>query len=174
MKGPGAPQLKLVSAAETAPEWTWFCGHCAASTPADTAPAPYSRVCGRCGLGLLLETLSDAAPAAGEAFVVVDSSMLVQGLSRGAERMLGLSEELAVNRRVTDLLVVADSDPGQPSAFAESILGALASDTGAGHAFVRPWNTFGVRMRVRIAPCGPPRAALLVLESTPHLRAVGE
>jgi hypothetical protein len=39
---------------------------------------------------------------------------------------------------------------------------------------VRPWNTFGVRMRARIATCGPPRAALIVLDSGrgPALRAV--
>jgi hypothetical protein len=39
---------------------------------------------------------------------------------------------------------------------------------------VRPWNTFGVRMRARIATCGPPRAALIVLDSgrSPTLRAV--
>jgi hypothetical protein len=29
---------------------------------------------------------------------------------------------------------------------------------------VRPWNTFGVRMRAKIAMCGPPRAALIVLD----------
>jgi hypothetical protein len=41
-------------------------------------------------------------------------------------------------------------------------------------AFVRPWNTFGVRIRARITPCGPPRAALLVLDSPRQrqLRAV--
>jgi hypothetical protein len=32
-------------------------------------------------------------------------------------------------------------------------------------AFVRPWNTFGVRLRARVASCGPPRAALVVLEN---------
>jgi hypothetical protein len=31
-------------------------------------------------------------------------------------------------------------------------------------AFVRPWNTFGVRLRSRVASCGPPRAALVVLD----------
>jgi hypothetical protein len=29
---------------------------------------------------------------------------------------------------------------------------------------VRPANTFGIRLTARIAGCGPPRAALLVLE----------
>jgi hypothetical protein len=29
---------------------------------------------------------------------------------------------------------------------------------------VRPANTFGIRLTARIATCGPPRAALVVLE----------
>ena len=47
-------------------------------------------------------------------------------------------------------------------------------DPDTARAFVRPWNTFGVRMRARIATCGPPRAALIVLDSGrgPALRAV--
>jgi hypothetical protein len=41
------------------------------------------------------------------------------------------------------------------------------------HAFVRPANTFGVRVRARITACGPPRAALIVLDRrAPQLRAV--
>jgi PAS domain-containing protein len=164
--------LKLVAASDAAPEWTWFCGHCAVPSPTGAPPAPYSRVCSECGLGLLLETLSGAVPEPDEAFLVVDSSLLVQGLSRRAEKLLGLSEELAVNRLVSDLLVVADADPSKPSAFAEAITDTMTSEPQVGRAFVRPWNTYGVRMRVRIAPCGPPRAALLVLEVGPHLRAI--
>jgi hypothetical protein len=44
---------------------------------------------------------------------------------------------------------------------------------------VRPKGTFGVRVRARITACGPPRAALIVFETTPetpsrrsHLRLV--
>ena len=38
--------------------------------------------------------------------------------------------------------------------------------------FVRPLNTFGVRMRARIAACGPPRATLILLETPQSLRLV--
>ncbi len=105
---------------------------------------------------------------------MVDSSLLVQGVSRRAERVLAVPEEQAVNRPVAQLLVAADVDPDRPRAFADAILAALEADEPR-HAFARPWNTFGVRIRIRIAACGPPRAALLVLESSlkHQLRAVG-
>ena len=57
--------------------------------------------------------------------------------------------------------------------FARSVTNGQGADSAI--VTVRPWNTFGVRMRARIAPCGPPRAALLVLEdpTSRPLRAVG-
>jgi hypothetical protein len=130
-------------------------------------------VCGECGLGLLLETRLDAAPAPDEAFLVVDHALLVQAMSDRAQKLLAVSEEDAVNRPVASLLVGADT--GTESA---SLAGAVVTAaSGSGEpltAFVRPWNTFGVRLQARIAPCGPPRAALIVL-GTPRrqrLRAV--
>ena len=53
-------------------------------------------------------------------------------------------------------------------------MAADGQDPETSRSFVRPWNTFGVRMRARIATCGPPRAALVVLENArpPALRAV--
>ncbi|HEY6524495.1 MAG TPA: hypothetical protein VIY10_12035, partial [Solirubrobacteraceae bacterium] len=59
--------------------------------------------------------------------------------------------------------------------FAAAIAQASAGDDpDTSRSFVRPWNTFGVRLRARIATCGPPRAALVVLENgrPPALRAV--
>jgi hypothetical protein len=53
-----------------------------------------------------------------------------------------------------------------------AIVAAVESDEPV-DTFVRPWNTFGVRMRATIAPCGPPRAALVVLGGDrPRLHAV--
>jgi hypothetical protein len=170
----GTPVLRLVTptneAAQAQAEWTWFCGHCAAPSPAGLAPAPYARVCNECGLGLLLETPLAAVPAPNDAFLVVDCALLVQAVSRHGERLLGVSEELAVNRPVSELLVAADADVHRPAALSEAITDILTSDEQDGYSFARPWNTFGVRIRVRIAPCGPPRAALLVLDVPPALR----
>jgi hypothetical protein len=124
-------------------------------------------VCSSCGLGLLLETRSDVAPHEHESFLVVDSALHVQAVSIDAERLLGVSEEEAINQPVAQLLVPADAEARGSSAFAAAVADAMASEEPT-HTFVRPWNTFGVRMRVRIGACGPPAAALLVLDAAPR------
>jgi hypothetical protein len=168
------PALRLVEGvASQAASTLWFCGHCAAPAPGDRAPAPSARVCRDCGLGLLLETRADVAPSDRDAFLVTDGSLRVQAMSRHAQTLLTVSEEEAVNRPVSELLVSADAEAGA-NRLAAAIVEA-ASGTGEPLvAFVRPWNTFGVRLRAQIAACGPPRAALLVLRSPqrPRLRAV--
>jgi PAS domain-containing protein len=168
------PVLRLVQGAQEAPtEWTWFCGHCAAPSPRDLPPSPATRVCPSCGLGLLLESRADTVPSAKDAFLVVDEALLIQAVSRTAEQLLSISEDAAVNRPVAELLVPADAEARGPGSFAGAIADAIGNGDDPVHAFVRPWNTFGVRMRARIAPCGPPRAALLVLDPSPaRLHAV--
>ena len=168
--------LTLVSGGRDTPEtFRWFCGHCAAPSPGGAAPPPTARVCTRCGLGLLLEAREDAVPDPRDAFLVVDSRLLVQAMSREAQTLLGLAEEDAVDRPVAELLVPADAEGEARSGFAAAIAEAAAGDDPeASRAYVRPWNTFGVRMRARIATCGPPRAALIVLDTGrgPSLRAI--
>jgi nucleotide-binding universal stress UspA family protein len=85
-----------------------------------------------------------------------------------------VSEEEAVNRPVAELLVPADAEAQGQAGFAAAIAEAARGAEDPASVFVRPWNTFGVRMRARIASCGPPRAALVVLGSPGHrrLRAV--
>ena len=132
-------------------------------------------MCPSCGLGLLLEAREDALPASGEAFLVIDSALLVQAMSARAQSFLGVTEELAVNRPVAELLVPAEAEAQGRTSFAAAIVQAsVGRGDEMAHKFVRPWNTFGVRMQARIATCGPPRAALVVLEdSGPRsLRAV--
>jgi hypothetical protein len=174
---PSRPALKLVRGAEQeAPvQYVWFCGHCASPAPGGAAPAPVARVCGSCGLGLMLEARSEIVPDERDAFLVVDSSMLIQGVSRHAEQLLALEEEAAIDRPVGELLVAPDAEAGGPGSFAAVVADAAAGGNALASKFVRPWNTFGVRMRARIGACGPPRAALIVLEDSPGrtLRAVG-
>jgi hypothetical protein len=124
---------------------------------------------------LLLEAREDAIPDGRDAFLVVDSRLLVQAMSKHAESFLGMSEETAVNKPVGDLLVPADAEAAGQTGFAAAIAEAAeGQDPQTSRKVVRPWNTFGVRMRARISTCGPPRAALVVLEdSAPRtLRAV--
>jgi PAS domain-containing protein len=171
------PALRLVEGGlDTAVNWLWFCGHCAAPAPNGSAPPPSARVCPSCSLGLLLEAREDVVPSAKDAFLVVDSSLLVQAMSREAQSLLGVTEEAAIDKPVAELLAPADAESQGRAGFAAAIAHAAEGHDveETSRSFVRPWNTFGVRLRARIATCGPPRAALVVLESgrPPALRAV--
>jgi hypothetical protein len=113
-----------------------------------------------------LETRADVAPKPDDSFLVVDSSLAVQAVSVNAERLLGVSEEEAINQPVGQLLVPADSEARGMTSFAAAVADAMSSEEPS-QIFVRPWNTFGVRMRVRVGACGPPAAALIVLDAAP-------
>jgi hypothetical protein len=140
----------------------WFCGHCG-TRPSAGPPATNARVCESCGLGLLLATSPDAAPDAGGAFLVLDRSLSVCAVSRGAEELLATTETDAVNHHVTELLVPADSEVSGANLAAAVSAAARGADE-ACSVFVRPANLFGVRMRAKIVPCGPPSAALLAFD----------
>ena len=169
----GALRLIYSAPEEAAWEGAWFCGRCATPAPPGRPPDPEARVCQACGLGILLETRADAVPQARDAFLIVDAALHVQALSSGAERMLAVSEEQSIHRPVGELLVPAAVDARGEDEFASAVVAAASASGGLTHAYVRPWNTFGVRLRARIGTCGPPRAALLVLSSGKSpLRAV--
>jgi hypothetical protein len=46
-----------------------------------------------------------------------------------------------------------------------AVIWAVRGEEGAQAVTIRPANTFGVRIRARIATCGPALAALLVFDS---------
>ena len=85
-------------------------------------------------------------------------------MSRGAERLLATSEPDVVNRHVSDLLMPAEAEEknGTEPVRRGRLGGPRRRRTRT--TVVRPANTFGIRLTARIASCGPPRAALLVLE----------
>ncbi len=162
--------LRLVHGAEPLPvEFSWFCGRCAAPSPGAEPPAPTARVCPSCGMGMLLETRLESLPDPADSFLVIDSKLLVQAMSAPAERLLSVHEENAVDRPVAELLWPADAEAGRADLLVTAVAQAAVGADGEGYAYVRPWNTYGVRMRARIATCGPPRAALLVLEQAPNV-----
>jgi hypothetical protein len=152
--------LRLV--AEPVPgrrERAHFCGHCGA--PPVMLPAP--RVCGRCGLGLVLEADADHAPAPGAAFLTVDRALTVCGMSGAAEDLLCVSEVDAVNRHLAEFLVPAEASASAHE-LATLIISAMSETHVDAAAVVRPPDEFGVRYRVRIGSCGPPQAALLLFD----------
>jgi hypothetical protein len=159
------PALRLVrgTAPERAVLYAWFCGYCAAGSPGGPA-SPHARVCGACGLGLLLETRDDLVPAPRDAFVVVDARLTVQGVSRRAEGLLGLCEDAGIDRPLRELLVPADAEATRPEAL-DALVVRAASGEEILTTHLRPRNTFGVRLKARVGSCGPPRAALLVFPS---------
>jgi PAS domain-containing protein len=106
--------------------------------------------------------------------LVVDSSLRVHALSAQAEALLGVREDHVVNRPLAELLAPADVEGSGRGDVAAAVADAVGSGDRPSYSFVRPWNTYGVRVRARIVACGPPRAALIVLERSRrgHLRAV--
>jgi hypothetical protein len=113
-------------------------------------------------MGLVLEAPADAAPTGSDPFLVVDGSLTICALSRHAERLLDVSETDAVNRHIGEFLVPAEAD-STGSNLASLLTRAVRDDLEPHSIAVRPANTFGVRYWARIGPCGPPRAALVVL-----------
>ena len=140
-----------------------FCSHCG-ERPREVRR---SRVCEACGFGLLLECAADVAPSPGQPFVVLDSSMAVCAVSASAETLLATTETDAVNRHVTELLVPADAEADGEHNLAVAVTWAARGEGEARKVFVRPANTFGVRLSAQVTSCGPPRAALLVFDA-PH------
>jgi exopolysaccharide biosynthesis polyprenyl glycosylphosphotransferase len=160
--------LRLVSEVPDLVSSVWFCGYCGAS-PSIQAPAPHARVCSACGHGLLLEARADGAPADQEAFLVVDSRLTVQAVSALAEQALGLCEQDTTDRPIAQLLVGADSENSSDINLAEMLVRAASEPGYAQRSFVRPRDTFGVRLPIRVTSCGPPQAALIVFESGPPI-----
>jgi hypothetical protein len=138
-----------------------FCSHCG-ERPADVDVS--SRVCRSCEFGLMLVASANVAPSPGESFLVLDSSLSVCAVSKAAETLLATSETDAVNRHITELLVLADAEAQGLSNLAVAVSWAARGDEAPRKVFVRPTNTFGVRLAARIASCGPRRAALVVFE----------
>lgn len=157
--------LRLVpSTAEDASPSQWFCGHCGAPPPNNETPAPPARVCGECNLGLLLEARADVVPKGDEPFVIVDKSLAICAMSASSESLLAVAETDVINRPITELLTPADAESNGPASLAGAIMGAAGGEDEIRRLMVRPANVFGVRMPLRVGACGPPRAALIVLE----------
>lgn len=156
--------LRSVTDAEPKSPLRIFCGHCGRQ-PADQAPLAGrpSRVCAKCGMGLLLQAPAELAPSTTDSFLIIDGYLTVCAVSRQAERLLNISETEAVNRHVSDFVTPGDSEQSTSQSLAALLAWAARGDSPQGDIVVRPTNTYGVRYWAKIGPCGPPAAALLVL-----------
>jgi PAS domain-containing protein len=140
-----------------------FCSHCGAHAGEDGS-TPVSRVCGRCGLGLLIAASPTVAPDRGQPFLLVDGTLTTSGLSREAEKLLGVSEADALHQRITDLLLPADCEAAGADSLIHTLVSAARGDALSAEMVVRPTREFGIRYWARIGSCGPPKGALVVLQ----------
>ncbi len=161
--GAGRAALRLVQPVVEQAPVTLFCGHCGEAPELPPRVELASRVCGDCGMGLLLESDAELAPTPADAFLVVDHAMSISALSRRAEEFLGIPEPEAVGRHLKELLTPADTDVPATQSFFTLILLAATGAADPQKIAVRPPDLFGVRYWARVSSCGPSSAALLLL-----------
>ncbi len=138
-----------------------FCSHCG-SAPSVSGP---SRVCAHCEMGLLLRAHPHLAPAPGDAFLVCDARLRVCALSRGAEELLEVSEPSVIHQPVAELVRGV-----RRGASGMTVLPALLRAAAEGGVDIeRTVVVLGGRVSgpspARLGTCGPPQAALLVLDA---------
>ena len=119
-----------------------FCGHCGRS-PEPGSDVPASRVCSKCGMGLLLQAQAEMAPTPKDPFIVVDGSLTICALSRQAEKLLGVSETEAVNRHIADFLVPGDAEGASGENLGSLLAWAARGETPSSSVVVRPTVTGG-------------------------------
>jgi hypothetical protein len=154
------PTLRLVPDPVEAKPQVQFCGHCGQAPP--TPMAARSRVCALCGLGVVITAAEDVAPRKGESFLIVDRQLKLCGLSRGAEKLLEVSEPDAVHRHICDVLEPADAEAGQGDELLQRIIDGAGGSAAPQSIVVRPAGEYGVRYAARIGSCGPPAGSLIV------------
>ena len=123
-----------------------FCTHCGALS----GRVP-SRVCAECGFGVVLACAPGVLPRAGAAFLVVKSDLRISAASEAAEAFLG---EGVVGQPLLDVL---SGDPGLPRWIARAAMGS-------GRVVSVALRKGPRRINGRIAACGNPPAALIVLQ----------
>jgi len=102
--------------------------------------------------------------------LLVDSTLSVCGMSALAEELLGLVETEAVNRHINELLVPADAEGSGPGDLLNLLVHAARGAGEIHDVVLRPTDEYGIRYWARIGPCGPPRAALMVLGDGSSIR----
>jgi hypothetical protein len=140
-----------------------FCSRC--GHPGDEPagrPDLRRRICGRCGMGMMLSCTREALPGAAAAFVICTYDLTVTAVSQAGERIFG-KEEQVVGTHLLELVTCPLGDD------------QLARHAGvaaqrACEPLVMPLRLVSPKARrigtlaARIATCGPPRAALVTVE----------
>lgn len=148
MKGLTRTDAGPTQGSDSRPHAVRFCTHCGALE--HEAP---QRVCGRCGMGVLLSCMPGLLTRVGAPFLVVRSDLRISAASVGVRALLGDPDELVGE----PLLDVVSGDPSLPRWIGRAAMGSKRVVSVALRRDAR-------RINGRVAACGDPPAALLVLE----------
>lgn len=141
------------------------CGEPAMDPPAGSEPPPLEqRVCGVCGMGILLRCNPDALPGAGTAFLIADHKLAIAAVSEAAEPIFA-SEEKLTGTSVMDLLTSTIGDRKLAKTVSRAALRVHDAVTVPARLTGSKADEIGT-MACRISTCGPPRAALIAVEPT--------
>ena len=121
-----------------------------------------ARVCGTCGMGVLLTCLRETLPGTGAAFLIVTSELRIGAVSQAGEGVFGPEQRLLGS----PLVDIVDS-PGGDDRFARVVARAALRNRepevvpvrGVGEA-----ARIGGMLGARVSTCGTPRAALVAVE----------
>lgn len=144
-----------------------FCSRCGepAIDPPAAEPRPFEqRVCGVCGMGVLLRCSPAALPGARTAFLVVTHSLEVAAVSEAGEAIFG-NEERLLSVRLPDLLCSPIGDRKLARTVSQAALRVHEPVTLPTRLVGEKADAVGT-MACRISTCGPPRAALVAVEPT--------
>jgi hypothetical protein len=122
-----------------------FCTHCGTLSNEGER-----RVCGRCGMGVVLSCAPGLLPREGSAFLVVKADLRISAASVATQQYVG---DGVVGEPLLDVL---SGDPGLPRWIMRASMGSSRVVSVALRVGTR-------RVNGRVAACGDPPAALLVL-----------
>jgi hypothetical protein len=141
------------------------CGEPAVDPPVgDPPPAYEQRVCGVCGMGVLLRCAADALPGAKASFVIASRSLEIAAVSEAAEAIFG-PEEKVLGGTLLDLLTSPIGDRKLARAVSQAALRVHEPLTMPARLVGERAESVGT-MACRISTCGTPRAALVAVEPT--------
>jgi hypothetical protein len=141
-----------------------FCSRC--GHPADEPPQrPHlrGRVCGRCGMGMMLTCAREALPGDAAAFLIATFDLTISAVSEAGEKIFGPEQSL-VGVHVLDVLRSPLGDDNLARHLGQAAQRAC-------DPVVMPVRLQSAKearrvgtLAARIATCGPPRAALVTVE----------
>lgn len=140
-----------------------FCTYCG-YPPMGRWRSRAHRVCLRCARGVVLRSAPGFQPRFDEPFVIVDDHLRLQAISHHAETVLRVEAAAAMDAPLDRFLHSANGDQNH-SRLGKLITRVIGGATLASTVELRTVGDPRIGFDVRIAACGPPPAALLLLTS---------